>query len=50
MSLAGDRKLLTKIKREFRRRTKDFAYDPIIPKRQNPPIRDRIPKEPPRRP
>ena len=28
-------------------RTKDFTYDPIVPRRQLPPIRDRIPDAPP---
>ena len=45
-----DRKLLAKVRREFRRRTKDFTYDPIVPRGQNPPLRDQIPPEPPRQP
>ena len=47
LSLATDSKLRAKIKREFRRRTKDFTYDPIVPKRQRPPVRDTIPHAPP---
>ena len=48
LSLIEGRATLRRIRREFRRRTKDFTYDPIIPRRQNPPIRDQIPKAPPR--
>jgi len=48
LSLMTDRKLLGKARREFRRRTKDFTYDPLVPTRQNPPIRDQIPRTPPR--
>ena len=48
LSLMEDRATLRRIRREFRRRTRDFAYDPIVPRRQNPPIRDQIPKAPPR--
>ena len=50
LSLMEDRKLLAKVRREFRRRTKDFTYDPIVPRGQNPPLRDQIPPEPPRPP
>ena len=47
VSFAADGKLRAKIRREFRRRTRDFVYDPLIPKRQNPPVRDIIPAAPP---
>ena len=47
LSLMTDRKLMGKVRREFRKGTKDFTYDPIVPKHQNPPIRDQIPKHPP---
>ena len=47
LSLFEDRKALGRIKREFRRRTQDFTYDPLVPKRQLPPVRDTIPKRPP---
>ncbi len=36
-------KLLATVKREFRRRTKDFTYDPLIPDGQPPPVADVIP-------
>jgi len=42
--LLTDRKLLAKAKREFRRRTKDTEYDPVIPAGQPAPIGDLIPK------
>jgi len=42
--LLTDRKLLTKAKSEFRRRTKDVKYDPVIPKGQPAPIEDIIPR------
>jgi len=47
VSLAGDPNLRARVRREFRRRTKDFTYDPVIPRRQLPPIGDRIPAAPP---
>ena len=47
LSLMTDRKTLGAIRREFRKGTKNFTYDPLVPKRQNPPIRDLIPKHPP---
>jgi len=50
LSLLGDAKLRGKVAREFRRRTRGFTYDPIVPAGQLPPIRDRIPKEPPSAP
>jgi len=43
LSLLADRTLLGKIRREFRRGTRDFVYEPLVPRRQLPPIRDRIP-------
>ena len=48
LSLIEDRKALQRVCREFRRRTRDFTYDPLVPKRQLPPVRDVIPKTPPR--
>jgi len=47
LSLIGDKKLRARIRREFRRRTKSSTYDPIVPRRQLPPLRDRIPAAPP---
>ena len=47
LSLMADRKALGRVRREFRRRTKGLAFDPIVPRRQNPPIRDQIPRVPP---
>lgn len=47
LGLMADRKTLAKAKREFARRTKDFVFDPLLPKRQLPPQRDVIPKRPP---
>jgi len=35
--LCADSKLLAKAKREFKKRTKGFEYDPLVPKRQKPP-------------
>jgi len=41
--LLTDRKLVAKAKREFRRRTKDTKYDPVIPPGQRAPVDDVIP-------
>jgi len=46
-SLLADARLRARIRREFARRTKGFEYDPVIGRRQLPPIRDRIPSAPP---
>lgn len=35
--LCADRRLLARARSEFRAKTKDFAYDPLVPKRQKPP-------------
>jgi len=37
VDLATNRKLLDKARAEFKKRTKKFKYDPLIPKRQKPP-------------
>jgi aminobenzoyl-glutamate utilization protein B len=34
--LCADKKLLSKAKAEFKKGTKDFTFDPLIPKKQNP--------------
>ena len=47
LSLMEDRNALGRARREFRKKTKDFTYDPIVPKRQRPPVRDQIPDRPP---
>lgn len=47
LGLMADRKALGKIKREFAKKTKDFTFDPLLPKRQLPPLRDRIPERVP---
>jgi aminobenzoyl-glutamate utilization protein B len=39
--LASRPKLLSAVQREFRKGTKGFRYDPLIPARQRPPIDDR---------
>lgn len=38
--LSTDRKLMRKAKAEFKKRTKDFTFDPLVPKRQKPPTVD----------
>ncbi|MEW6355213.1 MAG: amidohydrolase [Planctomycetota bacterium] len=47
LGLMAGGKTLAKVKREFKKRTKDFKFDPIVPRNQLPPIRDRIPPAPP---
>jgi aminobenzoyl-glutamate utilization protein B len=37
LDLLSDRALLRKAKAEFRKRTRGFTYDPLVPKRQKPP-------------
>lgn len=41
IDLCCDNKTLQKIRTEFRKRTRNFTYDPLIPKRQ------KVPKDPP---
>ncbi|MCX7805259.1 MAG: amidohydrolase [Planctomycetota bacterium] len=48
LRLMTDRNLLIKARDEFRRRTRGFRFDPLVPKGQIPPIRDRIPSAVPR--
>ena len=36
--LCADGKLLGRVRKEFTRRTKGFTFDPLVPKRQRPPI------------
>lgn len=43
-----DAKLRARVRQEFRKRTKGFKYDPLIPRNQLPPIHDQIPSTPPR--
>ena len=38
VDLCGDAGLMRKVRTEFRKRTKGFKYDPIIPKRQKVPV------------
>ncbi|NOZ20947.1 MAG: amidohydrolase [Planctomycetes bacterium] len=47
LGLMADARLRGKVQREFKKRTKGFRFDPIVPKNQLPPIRDRIPPAPP---
>lgn len=42
VTLVENRKRLNAAKAEFRKQTKGFTYDPIVPKRQAPPGRDQI--------
>ena len=47
LTFMTDGKLRGRVRREFRRRMKDRVYAPALPKNQNPPVRDTIPKRPP---
>jgi len=42
LDLVLDGRTLAAAREEFRRRTRGFTYDPGIPKRQGPPLRDRV--------
>lgn len=50
LGLLADAGLRKRAKKEFEKRTADFRFDPIVPKGQLPPIRDRIPHAPPTAP
>jgi len=46
VGLMADPKALGSIRREFRKRTRDFAYDPLVSARQAPPVRTGRPQSP----
>ena len=47
LGLMADAALRGRAMREFRQRTKGFRFDPLVPRKQNPPLRDQIPKSVP---